>query len=99
MTIELFSELNNLLKQFNTWIWISPIFFLCIIAGLFGVSFHTSRVELLGSWTVVIVSFLFWWMWIVRVFSEIVKVFNLMYGLVQEIKEEVIHIKEEVHEA
>jgi CHASE2 domain-containing sensor protein len=91
--------LTKISKQTNMWLWygrISPFLFFITALSLYVIDHTSIPIIVFISWIIFISTSIFWWGWIIKTISEMIKMYNIVFSLLHEIQSEVKDVRNDI---
>ena len=98
--MDITQALEKIGKQTKIWLWfgkISPVLFFISVISLYTVDHTTVPFVFYTGWTVFILTSVVWWVWVIKTINEMVKLYETTFGLLDDIKDEIIDVREDLN--
>jgi len=92
-------RLEKIAIQISRWlkfVFISPILFLISSLTLYNIFHTTVPFVFYFNWILFISASFAWWIWLIKVITDMIKIFNMVLEVIQEIKKDIHEVKVEL---
>lgn len=91
--------LKKIKKQSKLWLifgWMTPFLFLLASTALYGITHASIPSIIYASWIFFVAISIFWWMWIIKVVSEMASMFNTILHLIKNLNQEISSVHDDL---